>query len=394
MQLALRLFPILGITFIDILGFSILIPLMPYFVKHFGASDFVVGVLFATFNACQLIAGPVWGNVSDRIGRKMVLIVSQIGATIGWAMLAFAPTIGFVFLARIVEGISGGNISVTQAYVADLVEPERRGRAYSYIGATFSGGLIFGPLMGGALFDRFGFAAPFLAAAGLQFVTLVVTIRFLPESRSRSTEHQATAREIIGSLRDSRIAPVLWQKLIYSLGLYGWFSVFALVIGAQLGYTPGEISRLFAAFGTASVFLQVFVVGRVTDALGNRTASNIGFASLLGSWVTVAFAHDLPHVILVVVFFSLGLSLLGASIPALLTEAAPDNQRGTILGVGSSMESLSGIVMPPISTGSLGIYGVPAPIAISSGFVLLALAMGLRAGRPRSPAQAGATGGE
>ena len=394
MQLALRLFPILGITFIDILGFSILIPLMPYFVKHFGASDVVVGVLFATFNFCQLLAGPVWGNVSDRIGRKTVLIVSQIGATIGWTMLAFAPTIGFVFLARVVEGISGGNISVTQAYVADLVEPARRGRAYAYIGATFSGGLVFGPLAGGFLFDRFGFSAPFLAVAALQLITLLVTIRFLPESRSQAKDHIATPREIVASLRDPGVAPILRQKLVYSLGLYGWFSVFALIIGAQLGYGPGEISRLFAAFGAVSVIMQVFFVGRITDAIGNRTASNIGFLSLLASWGIVGFAHDLLHAAAMVVFFSAGLSLLGASIPALLTESAPENQRGTILGVGSSMESLSGIVMPPISTGSLGAYGVGAPIAISSAFVFLALVMGLRATRPRSPARAGATGGD
>src|SRR5580693_1070908 len=110
-----KLVPILGITFIDIIGFSMLIPILPYFVTHFGVSV-VVGLIFATFSFCQLISGPIWGNVSDRIGRKSVLIISQIGATIGWAMLAFSPNILWVFIARIVEGISGGNIGITQAY--------------------------------------------------------------------------------------------------------------------------------------------------------------------------------------------------------------------------------------------------------------------------------------
>src|SRR5581483_1847512 len=116
-----KLLPILGITFIDIVGFSMLIPMLPYFVTHFGASPFAVGVLFATFSFCQFVSAPLWGNVSDRVGRKTVLIVSQIGATIGWAMLAFAPNLAWVFVARILEGASGGNISITQAYVADLV---------------------------------------------------------------------------------------------------------------------------------------------------------------------------------------------------------------------------------------------------------------------------------
>ena len=134
------LLPILGITFIDILGFSILIPILPYYVQHFGASYVVVGLLFSTFAFCQFVAGPIWGNVSDRIGRKTVLVVSQVGASIGWAMLAFAPTLGWVFAARVIEGFSGGNISVTQAYVADRVEPHERSRAFAYIGAAFSAG--------------------------------------------------------------------------------------------------------------------------------------------------------------------------------------------------------------------------------------------------------------
>src|SRR5665213_393302 len=122
-----------------------LIPIMPYYVTHFGAAPIVVGLLFATFSFCQLIAGPIWGNVSDRIGRKGVLIISQIGATIGWTMLAFAPNIMWLFIARIVEGVSGGNIGVTQAYVADVVEGKERARAFGFIGATFGLGMVFGP---------------------------------------------------------------------------------------------------------------------------------------------------------------------------------------------------------------------------------------------------------
>ena len=129
-----KLLPILGVTFIDIVGFSMLIPMLPYFVTHFGVSAFVVGLLMATFSLSQFVSAPVWGSISDRIGRKTVLIISQIGATIGWVMLGLAPNIAaslalapiaVVFAARIVEGVSGGNISITQAYVADLVEPRR-----------------------------------------------------------------------------------------------------------------------------------------------------------------------------------------------------------------------------------------------------------------------------
>jgi MFS transporter, DHA1 family, tetracycline resistance protein len=385
----LKLAPILGITFIDILGFSILIPLMPYFVKHFGAPDIVVGGLFATFALCQFVGGPVWGNVSDRIGRKAVLIVSQIGATIGWTMLAFAPNIGIVFVARIIEGFSGGNISVTQAYVSDLVEPEKRGRAFAYIGAAFSSGLVFGPLAGGYLVAKYGFAMPFLLAAGLQVVTLVVTIFVLPESREgKSEEKPASLADVKTSLLDPRVAPILWQKLVFSLGLYGWFSVFTLVLQAQFGFDAANASYFFCVFGLTSVIFQVGIVGRMTDALGDRVSSNIGFAVLLIGFAIVPFAHTLPLAIVMVAFFSLGLSLVNATIPSLLSAHAPDNMRGTVLGTASSLESVSGIFMPVLSTYVLQAAGVPPTVAITFGLTTAALIMGLAALRRPAPSAA------
>lgn len=379
-----KLLPILGITFIDILGFSILIPLMPYFVKHFGAPDIVVGALFATFALCQFVGGPVWGNVSDRIGRKTVLIVSQIGAVIGWTMLAFAPSIAIVFLARIIEGFSGGNISVTQAYVSDLVEPAKRGRAFSYIGAAFSAGLVFGPLAGGFLVGKYGYSTPFLLAAGLQVVTLIVTILVLPESRKATDEKPATLADLKHSLFDPRIAPVMWQKLVFSLGLYGWFSVFTLVLAQQFGFDATGSSYFFCAFGFASIIFQIGVVGRMTDKLGDRMSSNIGFVALLVGFGIVPFAHTAALAAVMVVFFSFGLSLVNATIPSLLSANAPDNQRGTVLGAASSLESLSGVFMPVLSTYVLQFYGVTPTIAITFGLTVAALLMGISAQRRKA----------
>jgi DHA1 family tetracycline resistance protein-like MFS transporter len=380
-----RLFPILGITFIDILGFSILIPLMPYYVKHFGAPDFVVGVLFSTFAACQLVAGPVWGNLSDRTGRKLVLVVSQIGATIGWAMLAFAPSIALVFVARIIEGLSGGNISVTQAYVADLVEPKQRARAFAWVGASFSAGIVLGPTFGGWLFSRYGYVAPFLAAATLQLVTLIVTIAILPESRHKDEEPAPGIGTIARSLRDPRLSPMLWQKLGYALALYGWFPVFALILGLQLHFSEASTSFFFAGWGAVSVVYQLGVVGRLSEAIGDRHASNLAFAAQIAALAMVPFVHDLLFAALTFALFAFGLSVNGAAIVALLTETVPENQRGTILGIGSSLESVSGVVMPPITTAVLGLYGVPATVAICAAFLVAALLIGLRlAARERS----------
>jgi len=385
------LLPILGITFIDILGFSILIPIMPFYAKHFGASDPVVGVLFSTFAACQFVAGPLWGNVSDRIGRKAVLIISQIGATIGWTMLAFAPTLFWVFAARIVEGISGGNISVTQAYVSDRVPPEQRARAFGYVGASFSAGLVLGPAAGGLLLGRFGYAMPFLLAASLQVVTLLATVLFLPEDVAQKGEktEAPSLRDIPRAFEIPRVRPVLIQKLSYSLGLYAWFAVFALVLQAQFALNAQTTSYVFALFGVIGVLLQLFVVGPFTELVGNRTASNIGFVSMVTYFALMPFIHAIPVLVASVVLFSLGMSLTNATLAALLTDAAPENARGTVLGVGSSMESIAGIVIPTVSTSVLAFYGSGWTATIPLLFVAIALALGLVA-RRREAAEQGA----
>jgi multidrug resistance protein len=377
------LLPILGITFIDILGFSILIPILPYYVQHFGAPYVVVGFLFASFAFCQFIAGPLWGNLSDRIGRKYVLIVSQIGATIGWTMLAFAPTLAWVFVARIIEGFSGGNISVTQAYVADRVEPDQRSRAFAYVGAAFSAGLVLGPLAGGTLLAAYGYRTPFLLAAALQVVTLIVTIAFLPESIAAKGEGEKTATfaDIFRFLGDRRVSPLLVQKLAFSLGLYAWFAAFALVLKVLLNFGPSETSYFFAWFGVASIAIQLLVVGRLTDRIGVRRTSNFGFLAACLFFVSVPFMHSVTGVALLMVLFAFALSVTNATIAALLTDASPADVRGTVLGVGSSLDSVAGVVTPAISTAVLAASGVGWTGAISAFFCFIALVLGLLAQR-------------
>jgi DHA1 family tetracycline resistance protein-like MFS transporter len=390
-----RLAPILGITFVDILGFSILIPILPFYVTHFHVSEQMVGWLFATFAFCSFVAAPLWGNVSDRIGRKTVLIISQIGATVGWAMLAFAPTLLWVFAARVVEGLSGGNISVTQAYVADRVEPEQRSRAFAYVGAAFSAGFIFGPVLGGVLL-QYGYKAPFLLAAGLQVITLIMTIVWLPEDIAKKAEAgpSATFKDIFRYLGDPRISPILIQKLAYSLALYGWFAVYALMLHALVGFGPSQTSFFFASFGVLSVFFQLGVVGRIADRLGLRTpkreadsqfghraASNVGFTAACIFFVIVPFATHIWSLALIMPIFSFALSISNAMIPALLTDVSPERVRGTVLGVGSSLEAISGVLTPPITTAVLAFYGPAWTSAIPAFFCFIALGLGIAAQR-------------
>jgi len=375
-----KLLPILGITFVDILGFSMLIPVLPYYVTHFGAAPVVVGLISSVFSLCQLASGPMWGHVSDRVGRKAVLIISQIGATIGWMMLAFAPTIAWVFVARIVEGVSGGNIGITQAYVADVAEAKERARAFGYIGATFGLGMVFGPFIAGMLFARFGYSAPFVAASLLQLLTLALTIFFLPESRAKKEdERHLTLRDTFVTLRSAALRPILVQKLALSMSLYGWYLAIALYLKYQLGFGLVQTTVYYSAFALFNVLVNAVFVGRASKRRGDRTMSNIGLASLAAGFALVPFVHSTWLLVASMLLFGYGSALASTGITALLSAAASERDQGTVLSVGSSLDSLAGIASPPISTGMLGRYG-PAFAGVDSlVFACLALGLGLDA---------------
>jgi len=386
-----KLLPILGVTFIDIVGFSMLIPMLPYFVTHFGASPYVVGLLVATFSFCQFVSAPLWGIVSDRIGRKSVLIISQIGATIGWAMLGLAPNIAgalslapiaVVFVARALEGVSGGNISITQAYVADLVESRERSRAFGLIGAMFAAGMVFGPAGGGLLYSRYGFAVPFLVAAALQFLTLIVTIVMLPESRARTHDQNRFAiATLLASFGKPRLGRILWQKLAIALALYGWFAVFALYLQRQLGFSLAQTDYLFSIFAVFNVFMNVVMVGRISARLGDRWMSNVGLTSLVAGFAVVPFVHNILVLSALMLLFAFGIALTNTGITALISNAASDRDQGMVLGTSSSLDSLSGILAPPVSTGLLSGYGPRFAGVESLALAGLALVMGLRSAR-------------
>lgn len=378
-----KLVPILGVTFVDILGFSMLLPILPYFVTHFGMSAIVVGILMSTFSFCQLVSGPIWGNVSDRVGRKRVLVISQVGATIGWAMLAFSPNIAWVFAARIIEGVSGGNIGITQAYVADLVAAKDRARAFGMISATFAAAMIFGPATAGALYVKFGFAAPFLAASALQFVTLLLTLVLLPESRTkREDEEHVGLREIVRTLVNPVFTPYLLQKLALSLALYAWFAVIALYLAGQLHFGIAATTTLFSAFAVVNVLINGIGVGKASHRLGDRVMSMLGLALLVVAFALTPFVHGLLALATVMTLFALGSAFANTGIIAMISNAAGEREQGTVLGVGSSLDSLSGILAPPISTGLLTSYGSPFAGLASLAFAIVALLLGLR--QPKS----------
>jgi DHA1 family tetracycline resistance protein-like MFS transporter len=295
--------------------------------------------------------------------------------------LSLAP-IAVVFVARALEGVSGGNISITQAYVADLIEPRERSRAFGLIGAMFAAGMVFGPAGGGLLYSRYGFAVPFLVAAALQFLTLIVTIVMLPESRARTHDQNRFAiATLLASFGKPRLGRILWQKLAIALALYGWFAVFALYLQRQLGFSLAQTDYLFSIFAVFNVFMNVVMVGRISARLGDRWMSNAGLASLVAGFAVVPFVHSILVLSALMLLFAFGMALTNTGITALISNAASDRDQGMVLGTSSSLDSLSGILAPPVSTGLLSGYGPGFAGVESLALAGLALVMGLRSAR-------------
>ncbi len=362
---------IFAIIFVNLLGFGIVIPLLPLYAVHYEASEFQVGLLFASYSLSQLAAAPVLGYLSDRYGRRPILLLSLLGTVISFAMLALANSLALLFAARILDGLSGGNISTARAYISDVTEPEERARAYGLIGAAFGLGFIFGPALGGLL-GRVNLAAPFWAAAGLAGVALIMTLLWLPES------HHHRVRAWINPWRElPRLIrrPLLGRLLVIDLFTWAAFSVyqttFALFALHRFGWGVSEVGYTLAGVGLVGAYIQGREVGRIVARLGERQTFVLGMALSALGLGAAAFAYQVPLFLVCLVVASVGAALVSPTLVAMLSKTGTAAEGGRIQSVGSALESLGRTIGPVWGNGLLGWYG--EGVAYLSAAVVLAL---------------------
>ncbi len=342
------LIPILAITAVDVLGFTILIPLLPFYAEKYGATPFIIGAIYATVALFSLVSSPFWGRISDKIGRKGVLLVSQIAAFIAFVLLGIGGSLTIIFIARAIEGIGGGTIGVTQAYVADVTEPKDRAKAFGLVGATFGFGFLIGPALAGYLV-RFGYPVPLFTAAGLALVTVFLTIFLLPESK-QPVAAAPSIGQIVASLRMADLGTLLRSQFCFSLAFAMWVSVFALFAERALKFNASQTSTIFVVSAVVGIVVQAGLIGRLVDRFGEGRIAIAGFGCLAIGYGGVFFVHTLAALLVVVFFWALGGGLLRPTISSLISQNAPAEQRGTILGVNDSLGNVAFVISPFIAT--------------------------------------------
>jgi len=339
-----------GTVFIHLLGFGIIIPLLPYYAETYGARALVVGLLTTSFSFCQFLFAPVWGRLSDRIGRRPVLIGSLVVTGVSYLVYAAATSLTLLFASRMLAGVAGAVLSTAQAYVADTTTPENRTRGMGLIGAAFGMGFIFGPALGGIL-SRWGFAAPAYASAALAFVAAGFAFFRLTESLPPEVRAEtAAARRRRATLREALARPVVGTVLALfftaTLCFAGMEAILALFSQRYFGWGPHQIGYLFAYVGVIAAAMQMGVVGALVRRFGERALVRAGLALMGAAFVGAGLAPPLPLFLVVMGLIAVASGMLTPSLSGLISLATPPDEQGGILGIYQSLGSLARAVGP------------------------------------------------
>lgn len=360
---------------VNLIGFGIVLPLLPFYAERFGASPFVIGLLFGLFSLGQLVSAPLLGQASDRYGRRPVLIFSLAGTILSLVLMATAQHLGTLFLARLIDGLSGGNISTARAYIADITEPKDRARAYGLIGAAFGLGFIVGPALSGAL-APVSYVAPIWAAAGLTCLAMVMAILWLPETVHRATAATgASWTSTVAMMRRPQVRRVLTIDFTYWLAFAVFQTTFALFAARRFGFDAGRTGYFFAAFGVLGVVVQAVLIRPVVERLGERATFILGLLCAVTGLIATTVAPSVALFGASLVPVAVGMGLGHPTMTALVSRAGRDDEQGRVQGAASAVESLGRAIGPVWGNASLQRFGEAMPYLTAAGVLVMTLAL-------------------
>jgi MFS family permease len=379
------LLPIFLIVVVDILGMTIMFPLLPFYAEHLGAGPLGAGLLISVYAVCQLFGGPLLGRLSDHTGRKPLLVVSQIGTLFGLALLAFTNTLWVVFLSRVIDGLTAGNISLAQAYIADVTKPEERTKSFAVIGIAFGVGFLIGPAVSGYL-AQFGYQYPVYAAMALSATSILTTIVMLPGHKPAGNGEVERRLSILGwgsyaaYFRQPGLAPLLWQFFAYMICFSLFMSGFPLF--AERRYTwegqrfgPREVGYVYAYIGVLGIILQGGLIGRLSKTFGDSKLVQAGLAISAVGFTAFAWTYGVRNLLIVTGVLACSTGVVRPAITSLITQATGRGEQGSVLGLTQSLQSVAQIVAPflaglLIEHGYLHLWALAAAASAGIGLLL------------------------
>jgi len=379
-------------VFIDILGFGIVIPVLPLYAEHFGATAIQIGILVGVFSLMQFLFAPFWGKLSDRIGRKPVLMIGMVGTVAGYVMMGLAGSVLMLMFARLVAGVSGANIGVAQAYLADISSPENRAKAMGLLGAAFGLGFVFGPALGGWASGSFHYSAPMFIAAGLAAVNILFVTFFLPESRTGEPA-RGRGRIFPELFQHVKMPQFIWSVAAYFAVIAGFSmmtTLFALYLLKRFGLGVQATGFLLAGIGVLGVLIQGGLIGKLTRKFGEARLAFVGALVMGGGLFGLGWVQDLFPMYFAAAAVGIGNSLLMPTLSALASRSAEAPWQGRALGVMQSCGSLARFLGPLTAglllwaQGDLGNFAA-LPLFVAAGIVMTGSAVVFRLTRVVEP---------
>jgi len=371
---------------LDLVGFGIVLPILPLYAKRFHASSLTSTLLIAAFSAASMVASPLWGRLSDRVGRKPVLLISLVGTAVGSLLTGLAGSIALLFVARVLDGVSGASIAVAQASVGDLAAPEDRPRLFGLLGAAFGVGFVAGPALG-SLASLGGARLPFLVAAGLAVINAVVGLRTIPETRPEpvppatpvvAAGQTAQGRRPRWPVLDAQVVTLIVVAFAALVAFSGFESTFALFGHRHLGLGIGSAAAVFTAAGAVIVVVEGGLIHPLTARFGERATLRAGLAGNVVGLALLAFAHSWALAVPALLALTVGQGLVQPSMSSALAARADPARRGALLGVQQSASALARVVGPALGGVLLGSAVSGRPYLVGAALSALALAVALR----------------
>lgn len=373
------------IAVVNMLGYGIIIPILFAYSLKFGLNAFQNGLLFAVFSICQFISTPIIGRLSDKYGRRPLLLISIVGTALSFFMMAFAPSAIFLFLARALDGLTAGNIPVAFAVISDSTKVEQRAKAFGLIGAAFSFGFVFGPAISG-LTAGYSLAIPFIIAGVITVIAAILTALFLPETNQHMGEVKKEKLfdlpRLWHTLFDPNVGVTFIITLIFFLAfacaiLYG-FQPFTMEI---LKISPAQNAMLFTLFGIVGLISQTFLVQFFTKRLGAKKAFSISILLTAISFLIMFFSRTLGIFIAGSLILGLFNSIVQTLIPTILSQETDAKSQGSIMGLNASYQSI-GMIFGPILGGVVATISIPFPFLVGSLLILVCFFLSFRVLRP------------